>query len=490
MSRLTVRSMDAQTLASIGSGCLVLFSAPFILAGVLMVMGALTLVLGGRPVDGALLGAFGTVFGGVGVAVLVLGRGHARRIAERAELQAAHPEEPWRWRSDWASGRIQDEARGQTRVIWAFAGFWNLVAIPGGAMAVYGAMTSGDLLPLLGLVFPAVGLLLLWAALRASIRHRKYGTTELTLDAVPVPVGGTLDAAVRLPPGLTGLELETRLTCLSRVTTGSGKNRSTREEVRWEDRGRIALSGRGGDEVRIRFPIPADAPGWDQEATPAVIWRLHLSADVPGVDYHASFEVPVVRTTARAPETGEEARTDDEDLEPNGWSAESEVDPTAYRRPADSPITVETTRRGTEIYFPPGRNRGALLVLSVITVVWVGMVGLMFTLGAGSFIVGLFGAVGLFLLLGLGRMRYRWTRVLADRSALVLQRGPLGGRLEMRAGDVEEISVEGGIRTGSTAYYDIYAKTADGGLHPLGSGVADRREAEWLAAAILSALRG
>ncbi len=44
--------------------------------------------------------------------------------------------------------------------------------------------------------------------------------------------------------------------------------------------------------------------------------------------------------------------------------------PADYRQPAGSRILVSRTRRGTEIYFPPARNPGMAVSLSVFTLIW------------------------------------------------------------------------------------------------------------------------
>lgn len=37
-------------------------------------------------------------------------------------LRARHPDAPWLWREDWASGRVEDSNRGTMVAAWIFAG--------------------------------------------------------------------------------------------------------------------------------------------------------------------------------------------------------------------------------------------------------------------------------------------------------------------------------------------------------------------------------
>ena len=64
----------------------------------------------------------------------------------------------------------------------------------------------------------------------------------------------------------------------------------------------------GGISIPVAIPIPADARKTDErDAADRVIWRLVLAADEPGIDYSATFEVPVFRTAeSEVPLTPEE----------------------------------------------------------------------------------------------------------------------------------------------------------------------------------------
>jgi hypothetical protein len=90
--------------------------------------------------------------------------------------------------------------------------------------------------------------------------------------------------------------------------------------------------------IPVAFRLPADAQACDDtDSNNRVLWRLRLSATVPGVDYVSQFEVPVFRTPAS-----------DQPLS----AAEERItlDPLAgaeYQQPADSRIVVTSNRRGT-----------------------------------------------------------------------------------------------------------------------------------------------
>src|SRR6185503_2586845 len=79
-------------------------------------------------------------------------------------------------------------------------------------------------------------------------------------------------------------------------------DQTTTEHIRWQEeqrvRGTAVRDYRGiGATIPVDFAIPADARGTD-ESMPrnTIIWRLSVSASLPGVDYAAAFDVPVYYT--------------------------------------------------------------------------------------------------------------------------------------------------------------------------------------------------
>ena len=69
----------------------------------------------------ALKGVFAFVFGGVGFGLLFGARYGAKRLAAQNALREQFPDEPWRWRPEWANGRIASSARGAAYVAIGFA---------------------------------------------------------------------------------------------------------------------------------------------------------------------------------------------------------------------------------------------------------------------------------------------------------------------------------------------------------------------------------
>lgn len=265
--------------------------------------------------------------------------------------------------------------------------------------------------------------------------------------------------------------------CVNRITSGSGEDRSTRERILWQEDRKVDdfrqdLSGRG-TVIPVAFRLPQDVrESDDRHHDNQIIWRLEVNADVPGVDYHARFDVPVFRTA----ESGKP-------LTPQQEAALAATAAEPYRPPPDSPIRVLPMPRGVEIVFPPARNPVPALGLTVFTGVWSLVVWFLARSNAPRLFPVLFGLFDLFLLLAVLWAWLGHSRVAVEESVVVITRGLafLTKTTPLPTARIAQVLVKTGMQAGNTVYYDIVLRTVDGSEHKVGSSVRDKREAEWLA---------
>jgi hypothetical protein len=461
-------------------GCVVLFLLPFAAGGTFAAVMAVREARSGDWSQAGFLTTFALVFGGVGfggIAAVIAGRGRAEEALAR---EARNPDSPWLWRDDWASRQITDTSRTQMWFAWSFAALWNLVSVPSAILGVRAAINEGNRAALVALLFPLVGAGLLIWAVRSTLRYRRYGVSRFELATLPAAVGHALEGTVRTPAGLRPAEgFKVVLSCIRRVTTGSGRGRSTSESVLWQDERRVVASGVG---VPVAFAIPPDAAPCDAtRSSDRTLWRLVVSAEVPGVDYAATFEVPVFRTAASdRPRTEEELAV----------AAQSAV-PADYRQPAGSRIQVSTTRRGTEIFYPRARNLGMSAGLTVFLALWTGAVWGTVALHAPLIFPLVFGGFGLLLAFLTLDQWLRVTRVTAGDGTVTVASGWLspGGERTLRAAEIADVTIKIGAQAGGTPFYDIVIVTTAGKRVGAGGGVRDTREAEWLAGTIRRAVQ-
>lgn len=471
------------------AGCLVLFGLPFAAVGVGAAAMVVVKLWQSDWKAAALSAVFVLVFGGAGAWVIASALIGRREATRRALVVQQHPTEPWLWRPDWASGSIEDTGRKAQYLFWVFAGFWNLIAWPTAVLVIRAALEQGNRLALIGLVFPVVGIGLLIVAIRATVRERKFGVSVLDLGTRPGVVGHGFAGTVRAPSDLlpAGGFVAT-LSCVNVRITGSGRDRSTTETIRWQDQQTLSgqrsssTAGRGVETtIPVHFRIPPDvAPSDDTNPSDRTVWRLELTAAVPGIDYDAAFEVPVFRTA--------------QSLEPVAGDEEKVLGPPPeslpYRQPRDSPIRVSTGPRGTQIVFPAARNPGAALGLTGFAALWGGCVWLLFAVKAGPFFIGVFGLVDLALIYGVLRMWLWVVEVTAGHDGVAIAKGfvAVGEPARIAPADVARVEVQIGMQSGSTVFYNLQVVRKDGRNTVAGSGIRDKREAEWLAGLVQEAV--
>ena len=230
---------------------LALFGLLFAAGGVWALTGVPGKWAHGDSRDGLALATAGLAFALVGFGLMASAAVGRRGVGAEAKAAWEHPDEPWKWRPDWAAGYAQGEGR-------------------------------------------------------------RAGTSRFDLAAVPVPVGRTLAGSIRtrlMTPPAGGFALT--LSALRITRGGAADDRSAR--VVWQEAAQVfgQLAG-GPDGLRVVAPvairIPADAPGTDHSAIDdEVVWRLEARAAEPGVDYRATFELPIYRTAES--DQAESART-------------------------------------------------------------------------------------------------------------------------------------------------------------------------------------
>ena len=469
-------------------GCLVAFLTPFAVAGVALTLAGISRLAQGNWREGLGFCWGGVLFGGVAVALGAAVRAGRRKLKDQERLQSAHPDKPWLWRPDWATGRIADSNRAALWTSWGFAVFWNLIAFPSGYLGVCAAREQGKPGGYVALIFPLIGLGLLVWAVRSTIRCRKYGFSQLELSTVPAVIAHSLVGSVRVGAAVSPPEgFLVTLSCIRRVTSGSGKDRSTTETILWQDEQRAAGTttrdaAGWGTVIPAAFRIPSDAePCQGDNSDDQVLWRLGVSASVAGVDYGSVFEVPVFRTEASAtPPTDAETQL----------AQRHSQEISNYRQPPTSRIRVSRSQPGVEIFFPAARNPGAASGVTVFTVTWGAILWALLHYRAPLVFPILFGLfeilLGWFVLelwLGVSRASVR-------SGGMVLAKG-LGypGREEQISVDaIADVVTAIGMQAGSTPYYDVVVRRKDGKKVIAGRSVRDKREAEWLAITIKNEL--
>jgi hypothetical protein len=272
------------------------------------------------------------------------------------------------------------------------------------------------------------------------------------------------------------------------VVTGSGKNRSVWEKIRWREQQTLSperlLPGPDGALIPVDFQIPNDALASDNaNANDAILWILEADANVPGVDYRDTFEVPVFRTKDSPALAAPVDRS----------NAFQDVPAGPVQRPAGSKIIVQSTPAGGVMFkFPALRNPGAALVTTAFFLGWSLVVAFLWTHAPFFFtfffalFYALFGLIVLSLWMGSSQVTIEGGNVMV-RGGLF----SLGPRHVVPCAEITDIQTPIGMQMGNgegTPYYNIQLVCRDGRKLTAGQALRDKQEAEWLVAEMKKAV--
>jgi hypothetical protein len=460
-----------QSSGAAAGGCLVLFSLPFI------GMGTFFAVLSYRSLDNpnfknpwiGIIG--GSAFALIGLIVMLSGVAATRRLRARRAMEQSNPEQPWMWRPDWAHGRADGTSGGSAVVSWVSA--YAISQNPDPHRPIWAGLAIG--------LFCAIGIGAAVISLVQTVRFARFGKTSLALQTVPAPLGcklkGTID--VGLPNPLPhGINLV--FTCVNRVTSGSGDNRSTADHILWQEKKALGpeqiMAGPSGSTIPVEFDVPRDRQPTDHSHYDnQVLWLLRAEADVPGVDFQEQYEVPVFAT--RESPSLEQWETQQENLE--------------RKHPASAPTrpTVQISSApegGTQFYFPAGRNVSVSLWVTMFTAIFGGASYLLFHLHAPFFFAVLFSFFSLLLLLITVNLWFGTARVVVNSNGVTLSTSTLGlgGSKQWTPQQIQRIypkmTMQSSGSGGGVAYYTVTLTDAAGRDAGLGNALRDHNEAEWI----------
>jgi hypothetical protein len=438
----------------------------------------------GEAIAFGLGGFFSGCCGIVVVLVAVLVNWAKDRDTGIRERRRAHPEEPWLWRRDWAERRIEHVESGARMFVFLGGGMvWILVNL-GIAAMVHGEVSVEGVpgFVLFLVIFLAPGLVMLGLAVRAAIRRGRYGRSVLELETLPGVLGGQLRGVVLAPAGLqSGGDVDLALDCI-RVMSSLRPGRGTSQFIEWRVEKAVALGGPAG-AISISLEIPFDC----SESTPPretgalaperstftkrYKWMLEVSARTPGVDYSATFEVPVFKTADSNPDQLRgvvEAGT-----------ASARIEPITGIR------ILPLTMGGIAVVYPRPRWLAPWLMASAIPLAAAGLSSVL-SGASGLALVGnlaIGGAISCVVfaitLLGLMMTTTR-LEILADTVKLKTGLGSLGWTRRIARPDITDVTFDT-VQSGRRSRCHLRARLASGSRCTVGH-VATVEEAEWLIA--------
>jgi hypothetical protein len=143
-------------------------------------------------------------------------------------------------------------------------------------------------------------------------RGLKYGESVLAFDGFPFFLGDRLEARFTgADRFLDYTKLTVTLRCVEEALEKDGDSNAVKCYSRWEDQksyapGELSFSlgepsrvlqvfrrADSGAVLSVSFPLPAEDLGTMLSESPSRYWEVEVKAETPGIDFGATFLVPV-----------------------------------------------------------------------------------------------------------------------------------------------------------------------------------------------------
>ena len=425
-------------------------------------------------------------------------------LKKQAALQDANPSSPWLWRTDWVLRRSEGAEKKGYIGAWIAAAFCTTITAPFMFGMIPDLLRKSDPRIFIVLGFNLFSAILIISAIRATIRHERFGNDYCEFDPLPISPGRRMTGRIQLrfeTQASHGIDL--RLSCVRRIVTGSGKNQTTSKVTLWQADKNVPSSalepGPLGRAIPVQFDLPADALITDQSnPSDQILWLLHAQADVPGVDYSDDFELPVFRT-ADSPQPAA-ASSNSFAQESFGSSATSsfgfatersvDADSGAVAQPERTKVIVSMHDGGTEFYFPPLRTPARALMLLVVSLVFSGGVYALIHSHAPVLFTALFAFGDLFVIFGFFHLTFGSARIGVGNGEILSRRGilGLGSTKRFPFSEVASIIPVGSVQQGGNlndnSIYSVQLNTKNGQKLTLADEISSRQEARWVVSQI------
>lgn len=418
---------------------------------------------------------FFLVFGGVGLGLIIaVFRAPQEKDPEDPMLRDA----PWLANDKWQTAEIRSDSKPTMWAAWAFAAFWNLISAPL-PFVVYTEITQKDnWLALIGLLFPLVGIGLITWAVKRTLEWRRFGPAPLTLDPFPGSIGGHVGGTIDLNLQYdVNSDFSLTLSNLHSYVSGSGEDRSRHEDVKWQDTQLAQVSpGPRGSRLRFRFDVPHNLNQSDAEQSDDsyYLWRLNISARLPGVDVDRNYEIPVYATGRKS------AGLSDSSIQ-HARGRQKKIDMKAIEDLVD--LTYKAG--GPSMHFPIGRNLGGATTAAVVGAIFAGAGWWLLRYEGHPIMGGVVGLVGILVVVAGLYAVLNSLEVMQSGDEIQSVRRILGipvSQRRMRRSDVIRLEKHVAAKSSSgrrhTIHYSVNAIGRDGQKMKLGEGFKGASQAD------------
>jgi hypothetical protein len=246
------------------------------------------------------IGSFGAVFGLAGLLFVIHGVRSAIHGSRTHSMAFRFPDEPWLADYAWNQRAIRSETVGVFLGLVFCVLFMALFLAPFNWWAFWSKEGGAFVIAIVGLFdfFFLVGIVLY---VRMIIQHIKYGVSQLRFAKFPFFLGDTIDVEFSNARGIGFYDkLTFTLRCMQEryEMRGAGKNRGRRVikyELYADEHVKEGPAEHRPGEVpmKLSFRLPDGDFSTQLSNRPARYWELDVVAKTPGVDFEATFLLPV-----------------------------------------------------------------------------------------------------------------------------------------------------------------------------------------------------
>lgn len=256
--------------------------------------------------------------------------------------------------------QIFSKSSQQLWSLWLVAIIWNSSVGVGIVKAQQGILAAFDTNPIFYffLIFPLLGLWLLFQAIKQTIAGYKFGKTPVILNPYPGQIGGYCAGHLNLPIAEKDVQHAIlSLSCMHRYhqRKNSGKQRLL-TDVLWQDSLSVTTESHGSHvRINFSFTLPDDLPATATASHESYVWTLQVRLPLPGIDYERTFELPVQAASAQTLDLFNQTQPIQED------------DPAPET--SSLPKIKHSSTGGTQFYYGYGRSKGIGIFLVLLGVI-------------------------------------------------------------------------------------------------------------------------
>jgi hypothetical protein len=152
------------------------------------------------------------------------------------------------------------------------------------------------------LIFPLVGLLLVFGGWKMRQKFLFFGPTPLVPSPLIGQVGGQVGGRINLEKSWAKRNLTVTLNCINTYTSGSGKNSTTHRDILWQEHDKPLDSPNGtGSKIEFCFDVPAgERTAENHRGKGKVHWEITIEGLVAFMEFKRSWKIPVTEGSQKS----------------------------------------------------------------------------------------------------------------------------------------------------------------------------------------------